>query len=299
MAVLKRIIVGFDGTDRAEDGLVLGRALAAGKAPILLAHCVGSGTPMAPGWRQYENALREDAEKMLSSAAAMAAAEGSYPSLETRVVTSSSPARGLHELAEEERADLVAVGSSHRGRLGRLLVGAVPERLLNGASCAVAVAAREFRERPSPSVHAVAVGVDGSPESRHALNFARKLAADVGATLHVLAVVEPEVIFGYTGAAAAYDRGEFTESQKDFLTKEVAEAVEGSPATLKAKGEVLSGNAAAALASRAEQGIDLLVMGSRGYGPVRKVLLGSVSAQLARDAPCSLLVVPRADHEDA
>jgi nucleotide-binding universal stress UspA family protein len=297
--IVKTIIVGFDGTDRAEDALVLARVLAAGKGSILLAHCVGSGTPMAPGWQAYENALREDSEQMLSSAAAMASAEGDYPNLETRVVASSSPARGLHELAEAERADLVVVGSSHRGRLGRLLIGSVPERLLNGASCAVAVAARGFRERPDPSVHTVAVGMDGSPESRHALHFARILAASVGAMLHVLAVLEPEIVFGYTGAAVAYDRGELADSQRDFLTKEVAQAVDGSPAALKAKGEVLSGNAAAALANRAEQGIDLLVMGSRGYGPVRKVLLGSVSAQLARDAPCSLLVVPRADHEDA
>jgi nucleotide-binding universal stress UspA family protein len=248
---------------------------------------------MAADWRQFETMLREEAEEMLRAAAATHSA----PAMETRVVTSSSPARGLHELAEKERTDLIVVGSSHRGKLGRLLMGAVPERLLNGAPCAVAVAPLGFRERSDPGLGDVAVGLDGSPESRHALAFARSLAAGLGAKLHVLAVLEPEIVFGYTGAAAAYDRGELAEAQKDFLEKEVARAVDGSPAGLEAKGEVLSGSAAEALASRAEQGIDLLVMGSRGYGPVRKVLLGSVSARLARDAPCSLLVVPRADGE--
>jgi nucleotide-binding universal stress UspA family protein len=289
-----KIIVGFDGSDRAEDGLAFGRLLAAAKGgTVLLAHVIGSGLPMAWDWRQYENVLREDAEQMLATAASSAG----FP-VETRVVASSSPARGLHDLAEEEEADLIVLGSSHRGALGRLLIGSVPERLLQGAPCAVAVAPRGFRERADSPPRVVAVGFDGSADSKHALEYARGLAAGLGAKLQVLAVQEPEVIFGYTGVAAAYDRGELAESQKDFLTKEVARAVDGSPGSVNAKGEVLSGNAAEALASRAEQGIDLLVMGSRGYGPVRKVLLGSVSARLARDAPCSLLVVPRSSGDD-
>jgi nucleotide-binding universal stress UspA family protein len=292
--IVKRIIVGFDGSERAEDGLVLARLLAAPSGgTVLLAHVIGSGLPMAWDWRQYENLLRDDAEQMLATAASNAG----FP-VETRVVASSSPARGLHDLAEEHQADLIVLGSSHRGALGRLLIGSVPDRLLHGAPCAVAVAPRGFREREDSPLKVIGVGLDGSRDSKHALDYARGLAADLGSKLEVLAVQEPEVIFGYTGAAATYDRGELAASQRDFLTREVAQAVDGSPSALNAEGEVLSGNAAEALASRAEQGIDLLVMGSRGYGPVRKVLLGSVSARLARDAPCSLLVVPRTNGDE-
>ncbi len=41
------------------------------------------------------------------------------------------------------------------------------------------------------------------------------------------------------------------------------------------------------------EGIDLLVLGSRGYGPVMRVLLGSVSGHVFRHAPCPLLVTRR------
>lgn len=284
-----KIVVGFDGTDRAQDGLALARMLAGDSgACILLAHVIGSGLPMAADWRQYANLIGEGAERMLTEVAAAAGFE-----LETRVVTSSSPARGLQDLAESERADLIVLGSSHRSALGRLLIGAVPERLLHGAPCAVAVAPRGFRERPDRSLRTVAVGVDGSTESKHALEFARQLAMGAGAKLEVLAVFEPEIIFGYGAGVAVIDRGELRESQTEFLEKEVAQAVEGSPPGLKASGEVLTGDAAQTLAERAEQGLDLLIMGSRAYGPVRKVLLGSVSAVLARNAPCPLVVIPR------
>jgi nucleotide-binding universal stress UspA family protein len=285
---LTRIIVGYDGSDRAEDGLALALTLAGGRgASILLAHVVGSGLPMAPDWQQYENVLREGAEQMLASAALSAGGD-----LKTRVTTSSSPAGGLHDIAESEDADLIVLGSSHRSALGRVLIGSVPERLLHGAPCAVAVAPRGFHERPERALRVVAVGVDGLPESKRALEFARRLAMDFGATLVVLAVVEPDIIFG-SGAGAVVDRGELREWQMKSLNREVARAVEESPAALKAQGDVLSGRAAKALAERAQQGIDLLVLGSRAYGPVRRVLLGSVSAQLTRDAPCPLLIVPR------
>jgi nucleotide-binding universal stress UspA family protein len=44
-----------------------------------------------------------------------------------------------------------------------------------------------------------------------------------------------------------------------------------------------------------ERGVDLLVCGSRGYGPVRRVLLGTVSSALLRQASVPVLVVPRGD----
>jgi nucleotide-binding universal stress UspA family protein len=56
---------------------------------------------------------------------------------------------------------------------------------------------------------------------------------------------------------------------------------------------VLEGAPVKTLAGAAENGVDLLVAGSRQYGPVRRVLLGSVSSGLVRSSPTSVLVVPR------
>lgn len=65
------------------------------------------------------------------------------------------------------------------------------------------------------------------------------------------------------------------------------------PESLDADGRLLDGAAADAVADDARNGVDLLCLGSRGYGPLRRVLLGSVSSKLVATAPCPLLVVPR------
>ena len=63
---------------------------------------------------------------------------------------------------------------------------------------------------------------------------------------------------------------------------------------VKAEGQRLDGPPAATLAAACEDDVDLLLVGSRGYGPTLRVLLGSVSAELIRKAPCPVLVTPRA-----
>jgi nucleotide-binding universal stress UspA family protein len=62
---------------------------------------------------------------------------------------------------------------------------------------------------------------------------------------------------------------------------------------LEAEAMLLEGDPAGLLASHAAAGVDLMVLGSRGYGPLRRVLLGSVSAFVMRSAPCPVMVVPR------
>ena len=111
--------------------------------------------------------------------------------------------------------------------------------------------------------------------------------------MRIFAVAESDIFFGYSAMPSAYDQAELFRSQKEHLEREIAEVLEELPRGLRASGEVLRGNAAETIASKADEGVDLLVMGSRGYGPARRVLLGSVSSELARSAPCPLLVVPR------
>ena len=66
-----------------------------------------------------------------------------------------------------------------------------------------------------------------------------------------------------------------------------------APGAVRAAGTLLHGDPAAALADEAEKGVDLMVLGSRGYGPIGRVLAGGVSLALVRTAPCPLLVIPR------
>lgn len=286
----RKIIVGYDGSDQARDGLALSRLLArTTEATLLVTHVFKRDVPLASGWEKYEEAMRLNAEKLFSGAASML----EDVEVETRAIGSSSAAWGLQDLAEAEGADLIVLGSSHRGRVGRVLMGTVSDRLFHGAPCAVAVAPRDFRDRTDGALRVIGVAFDGSPESKAALAAAVRLGEKASTTLRIFAVAESDIFLGYTGTPLADYRTELFRAQKEHLQREIAKALEGLPRELRAAGEVLSGDAAETLASKAEEGIGLLVLGSRGYGPVRRVLLGSVSSKLARSTPCPLLVVPR------
>ena len=66
---------------------------------------------------------------------------------------------------------------------------------------------------------------------------------------------------------------------------------------MTAERNLLHGPAADTLAKEAED-LDLLILGSQGYGPVKGALLGSVSARLMKTAPCAVLVFPRGSGAD-
>ena len=104
---------------------------------------------------------------------------------------SSSPARGLHDLAEREQADLIIVGSSERGALGRLTAGSTAHSLLSGAPCAVAVAPAGYAERPEQRLETIGVAYDGRPESDVALESAIDLARSAGARVHLVTLAYP------------------------------------------------------------------------------------------------------------
>jgi nucleotide-binding universal stress UspA family protein len=125
-----------------------------------------------------------------------------------------------------------------------------------------------------------------------ALEVARGLAEATAATVRVVAVHEPftSPTAGLAPMGAA-DIGAVT--QREAMEERLHDAVGKLPAALRAKGLLLKGHAAEELLKETELGVDLLVMGSRGHGPLGRVLLGGVSAKVVRSAPCPVLVVPR------
>jgi nucleotide-binding universal stress UspA family protein len=282
------LLAGYDASERAADGLALARLLAAATgARLVVAAVVPHEFPYAPGTAGREEAFRREAGEMLARAVP---ADGG---IQTQVVGARSAAHGLHDLAQSVRADALIVGSSHRGPIGRLFAGSVAERLLYGAPCPVAVAPAGFHERSGPSLKVIACAFNGTDESRAALRHAVFLARAAGASLRLLSVHEPELIFGIDAVPAGYDPDEVARDTRAQLEHDLAEAASAVGPGLDVHHYVLEGSAHEALASAAENGVDLLVVGSRQYGPARRVLLGGVSAGLVRSSPTSVLVVPR------
>ena len=278
----RKIIVGHDLHSGGADALALGRQLAqASDAQLVVAGIFPIGalpTGFESSWIDEQAKVAKEIQSIADEAGAEAEA---FPS--------RSPALGLHALAEEVDADLVVVGSSRHSTAGQILAGNVGLGLLHGAPCAVAIAPRGYAENPT-DISTVVVGVDGGQDSRVALEAATDLADVSGATLKLVAVAqEPPISYGKGGGMVGVK--DLKEAIEEQVRKDLDEASE-STGDVPFEATVVSGEPAEKLAEAASPG-SILVVGSRGYGPVRRVLLGSVSTELMRSAPCPVLVHPR------
>ncbi|HEY5196105.1 MAG TPA: universal stress protein [Solirubrobacteraceae bacterium] len=275
------VFVGVDGSPTGRDAIALAAALAGPGARVTLAHVqVGLG---ASDFMFYATTLgfgapaNEDSQQLLETERETAGVDA-----ELIGFTASSVARGLHTLAEEHRADLLVLGSCSRGLVGRILVGDDTRASLNGAPCAIAIAPRGYAARPA-GFAAIGVGYDFSGESQSALAAARELAARYGSKLRVLDVVSPPV--GAYSSPMLGNWGEMLEAQR----KAADERLESIPG---ADGTAVYGVAGEELAAAGDR-VDLLVVGSRSYGPMRRLVFGSTSSYLVSHARCPLLVLPR------
>jgi nucleotide-binding universal stress UspA family protein len=287
-AAVRRVIVGVDASQRSRDALALGQALnePGGRLLIAYAHAFG----------ELSGLLTEGDEERLVREAAESVARQAHEVLddaterEMRIVAERSPAAALQQLAVQTEAGLIVVGSSERSGLGKVLAGSVAEALLSGAPVPVAVAPGGYASATRPSAGVIGCAFDGSAEARHALRYADELAARLAARIQVIGVHQP-MVFGGVSVTGSFGYRSANDVLRQALQAQLDEAVDqlvsGSATTLLLDGPV----AATLIAQSAE--LDLLVAGSRGYGPVRSVLVGSVSRALVRDASCPIAVVPR------
>lgn len=277
-----RLLVGYDGSDGGRDALALTRILAeALEASVLVVTVLPYGPLPIP----YEILDEEKAERAQPLFEEAKRHLGELE-VETRAFGGGSPAGVINDLAENDGVDTIVVGSSHRGPVGRTLIGSVADGLLHGAPCEVTVAPHGYAAEERGPFRTIAVAYDDTAESRAALVRAEKIALACRATVVIYTVsAPPAVVPGASG---------YTPAILPEVGAVVTRAVKQVDERLAASGRALSGVPGPAIVEACEEvGADLLVAGSRGYGPVMRVLLGSVSTQLAHKAPCPVLVVPR------
>ena len=205
-----------------------------------------------------------------------------------------SAARALHTTAETEGAGIIVVGSSHVGRLGRVLPGSTAERLLHGAPCPVAVVPLGFATHDLPERPVIGCAYRPTDEGAAALGAAEELALALSGSLHVMQVVELTPLVADTGEMPL-NLPEINAAIKGNAERALNERVASLDHRLDAEGTLGVGSPTDLLVGLSEA-VDALVVGSRGYGPLRAVLLGGVSGRVIRSAACPVIVVPRGAH---
>jgi nucleotide-binding universal stress UspA family protein len=275
--MFNNVLVGVDSEQLGRDPIVLASKLRARGGSLTLAHVVSGGIRSHIGPAdEYELGARKRIQEMLEQAGKDAGVEA-----DLRWWESDSAGRGLHEMCESMGADLLVIGSSRQGATGQVLIGDDSHAAINGVPCAVAIAPVGYAAGAG-EIATVGVAYDGSPESEHALELARTVASERDAKLAALEVVTlPHYLF--LGGRASDDAT--VEQQLDEARTRLG-ALDG------VESSAVSGEPADELASWSAS-LDLLVCGSRGYGPLHRLVHGSTSNQLLHKAQCPLLVLNR------
>jgi nucleotide-binding universal stress UspA family protein len=210
----------------------------------------------------------------------------------THVLVAPGPAAQV--LAERaEGADLLVVGSRGHGAVRSALLGSVALHCLSLASCPVVVVHEAPNEFPQPA--RIVVGVDGSDESKGALRAALAEGRGLGAEVEVVVAYIPADYWTDPDAAVTSNITQLRShlrQRADGLVHQVRSetATEGDPSVPTVKTVVVEGAASDVLLERS-QGAQLLVVGTRGAGAIRGLLLGSVALHCAMHGRCPVLVV--------
>jgi nucleotide-binding universal stress UspA family protein len=285
---LSQVAAGIDAYAQSEDAAALASLLArAVSADLMLISVEPDLRLVIPGfdWKT----MRTQTERLLHRIR-----EQYAPEADLRIETDLATWRGLERCVRHEHRDLLVIGSSRRGEAGAVCIGKHARQLFDHLSCAVAIAPSGYRNAEDRRLRRVGVGCDGSPESRVALAVAAQLAAAAGAELLVEGVIDDRVpSLGWRevwmgGAVEAWD--EMLDKECGRLSTDLEQAV--AELGVQAEVRTQTGRPSDVLLARSRE-VDLLVVGSRRWGPVAHLLLGGTGEALAHSAWCPLILVPK------
>ncbi|MDP8947596.1 MAG: universal stress protein [Actinomycetota bacterium] len=287
-----KILLATDGSREAELGATTAAALAKGTDSELHVVHVGPFMPMLFSSMEEEPArMAREARKTLDGAVGQLEAAGG--DVEQAHLKAGGASEEIVALAEELGAGLIVMGNRGRGGVRRALMGSVSDSVVRHAHCPVLV----VRAEPIVFPAKILVATDGSKEAELASSSAADLAERTGSELHVVYVGHMPPVFYESPGATTLDLDlqrrmqERAEEEARTRLDEQVQRVRG------AGGEVAGvharvGRPDAEIVGLAEElGAGLIVLGSRGLGPLRSALMGSVSDSTVRHARCPVLVV--------
>ncbi len=285
---IARIAAAVDPHAEGRDAAALGATLAEATGADLALVTIEPDLPLVVPGFDWQRA-RGETTAMLSETQNSIA-----PRARTMIDTDLSIPRGIERVVRRSQRDLLVVGSSPKAPDGAIWIGRRTRQLLHELECPLVVAARGFSARPKPRLRQIGVGFEGSEESRLALATAATIAAGCGAELTVRAVLDDRI--PWLGWRDAYNVAykdsweELMDGELDSLTSICEPAV--ADLRCEARLDLRRGHPTTLLDELSDE-VDLMVIGSRRWGPLTRVLLGGTGEALMHGARCSMMVVPR------
>ena len=212
----------------------------------------------------------------------------------TAVEHADAPADEILRYAQLRDVDLIVMGTHGHKGMTHVLLGSVAEKVVRGATCPVLT----LRDVPLSSDTTqtwptrILATTDFSPPSDRALEYAHLIASRCGASLHLLHVMEDLVDATSFGSEVFVPdspevRAARLKEAQDQLAHRVRPDDREQP---RATTEVIEGSAARTIPRyAADNGFDLIVMGTHGRMGIAHLMMGSVAEQVVRAAPCPVL----------
>jgi nucleotide-binding universal stress UspA family protein len=285
---LERIAAAVDSQPEGDDATVLAAAIARAVGGDLILASIEPELPLVIPSADCRR-MRRETQAMLDKRR-----DAFAPAARSAVDSDLSPGRGLTRILAREHRELVVCGSGHRGEHGRVSIGHTSRQLIEDGDFALAIAARGLGGRGELMIKRIGVGYDAGPEACFALEWAAGIAEACGARLEVRGVIDDRIpALGWPSLWIA----PFRESWNELMDAE-AEALRTNIETATADLSVpvsaeVDRDVPAASLLDLSAACDLLVIGSRRWGPVARLLLGGTGEALVHGAYCSLLIVPR------
>jgi nucleotide-binding universal stress UspA family protein len=282
---LTHIAAGADGSDEGKDAVAVAAGLAslagAGLSlvnvfPTTLFPTAGTDD-RATLRKQADESLRRDRDELA-------------PDAIIHSVADLSVSRALMHFAQKTHVEMIVIGSSPDAPPGRARIGRRGRQLLHDMPFALVLAPRGSRTRKF-AVGRVGVGDDGGPEATVARDVAIRLCRAASATLVIKSVIDNS--FPILAGAAPEALPEY-EAGWEYERSQAESKLEQQAAQLDVPTEISSvlGDPGRELRSLSDD-VDLIVVGSRRWGPIARIVTGGVGETLVADAGCPVMIVPR------
>ena len=296
------LIVAYAPDERGKTALHLASMLARSIGDELVI-CSVIPAPWVPGMARIDAEYRKELDEIADQALALARKKlpGDVSARFERHSARSAPA-GLLEVAKQNDAYMIVVGTSSAGVFGHISLGSVTNRLLHSSPVAIALAPRGFRSQPGAKVKRVTAAYGGSASEESLLLAAARVAAQVGASLRIASFA--------VWSRPAYTTRLGTDSEDLVLQEWITDLQKSAHAALEQveelakvprQVETVVGHGESweeAIDDVGWDDDDVLVVGSSAVGPIAQVFLGSRGAKILRSSPVPVMVVPHGQAEE-